>query len=49
MRLIIQRVSKAKVEVDGEEVSEIGKGLFVLVGIASSDSPADAAYLYVCL
>ena len=47
MRLIIQRVTNAKVEVDGEVVSEIGRGLFILVGITHGDTEADAEYLYV--
>jgi len=47
MRLIIQRVTDAKVEVEGKVVSEIGRGLFVLVGITTGDTPADAEYLYV--
>jgi D-Tyr-tRNAtyr deacylase len=47
MRIIIQRVANAKVEVDGELVSQIGKGLFVLVGITTGDTVADAEYLYV--
>lgn len=46
MRLIIQRVTSAKVEVDGEVVSEIGRGLFVLVGITTGDTATDAEYLY---
>ena len=49
MRLIIQRVTSAKVEVDGEVVSEIGRGLFILVGISVGDTPADAEYLYAHL
>lgn len=32
MRLVIQRAAQASVTVDGELVSEIGKGLFILVG-----------------
>ncbi len=45
MRLVVQRVSRACVEVDGEIVGEIGQGLAVLVGIAKGDSTKDADYL----
>lgn len=42
MRLVIQRVSKARVSVQNEVVSEIGIGLFVLVGIGVNDSQKEA-------
>jgi len=45
MRAVIQRVSRASVEVDGELTGEIGKGLLVLLGVAQDDSDADADYL----
>jgi len=45
MRLLIQRVTRASVSVDGRLEAEIGPGLLVLVGIASTDSPAQADYL----
>jgi D-tyrosyl-tRNA(Tyr) deacylase len=38
----VQRVSRAAVRVDGAEVSAIGPGLLVLLGITHSDSDADA-------
>lgn len=38
MKLVIQRVEKATVSVRNEWFSEIGKGLFVLVGIGEGDS-----------
>ena len=38
MKLVIQRVTRASVTVDGEVVGKIGKGFLVLVGIASSDT-----------
>ncbi|KDQ16842.1 hypothetical protein BOTBODRAFT_30742 [Botryobasidium botryosum FD-172 SS1] len=41
MRAIIQRVSSASVTVDNEVISQIGKGLMVLVGIGKDDTPAD--------
>ena len=37
MKIIIQRVNKAKVEVDSKIVGEIGKGLFVLIGVGRDD------------
>ena len=40
MRVILQRVLHASVEVDGERVSEIGRGYLLLVGVGRGD-PAD--------
>ena len=45
MRIVIQRVRQAHVEVDGEITGLIGTGLLVLLGIAKSDSEKDADYL----
>jgi len=45
MRAVIQRVSKASVEVSDEVVGEIGAGFLVLLGVARDDSNADADYL----
>jgi|SRR5690606_19232597 len=45
MRAVIQRVSKAGVEVDGQVVSKIGSGLMVLLGIESTDDQADILWL----
>ena len=42
MRALVQRVSRASVCVDGEEVSAIGPGLLVLLGIAEGDGPEQA-------
>jgi len=39
---LLQRVSSAKVEVDGEIVGEIERGLMVLVGVERGDSEAQA-------
>lgn len=44
MRIVIQRVRSAKVEVDQQTVGEIGAGLLLLVGICPSDSEADLAW-----
>lgn len=45
MRSIIQRVSRAKVTVEGEIVGEIGNGILVLLGVSREDSEKDADYL----
>ena len=45
MRAVIQRVSEARVTVDGEEAGRIGHGLTVLLGIAANDTKTDADYL----
>lgn len=45
MRLIIQRVSKASVKVEGKIVGEIDKGLFVLVGVKKGDQNKEAEAL----
>ncbi|KAL5577630.1 hypothetical protein UlMin_019329 [Ulmus minor] len=44
MRVIVQRVTSASVEVQGRKVSEIGPGLLVLVGLHDPDSDSDAIY-----
>jgi D-aminoacyl-tRNA deacylase len=45
MRAVVQRVSRAKVTVDGHVTGEIGHGLLVLLGVGVKDSEADADYL----
>lgn len=45
MRIIIQRVKRASVEIDGALVNEIGMGLLVLVGIEIEDEQEDVSYL----
>jgi D-tyrosyl-tRNA(Tyr) deacylase len=45
MRAVIQRVSRARVTVQGEVTGEIGAGLLVLLGVGEGDSEADAEYL----
>jgi D-aminoacyl-tRNA deacylase len=45
MRVVIQKVSEAKVTVNGELVSSIGKGLLVLLGIEDADTEEDIGWL----
>ena len=45
MKALLQRVTQASVIVDGEKVSQIGRGLVALVGVAQGDSERDARYL----
>ncbi|XP_021971544.2 D-aminoacyl-tRNA deacylase isoform X2 [Helianthus annuus] len=45
MKVVVQRVASASVEVEGRTVSAIGPGLLVLVGIHDLDSHSDADYI----
>ena len=45
MRAVIQRVKRAKVVVNNETVSEIGKGMLVLLGIGKGDNEKDFEYI----
>ncbi len=45
MRSVVQRVSYARVSVDGEKISEIGHGLMALLGVEVGDTQKDAVYL----
>jgi D-aminoacyl-tRNA deacylase len=45
MRALLQRVSQARVVVDGSVVGEIGAGLLILLGVAKPDTSDDAAFL----
>lgn len=45
MRAVVQRVSRASVEVGGDTISKIGHGYVVLLGIARDDNDADADFI----
>lgn len=45
MRIVIQRVKRASVTIDGELFSEIGQGLMVLVGVREDDTAQDVPWL----
>jgi len=45
MRAVIQRVSQAKVAVDGSVVGAIGPGLLILLGVGRGDDSVDVDYL----
>jgi len=42
MRALVQRVSQAAVDVEGERVSQIGSGLLVLLGVSVDDGEEEA-------
>jgi D-tyrosyl-tRNA(Tyr) deacylase len=45
MRAVVQRVSRAKVTVEGKVSGEIAKGLLVLLGVAQADAEADVEWM----
>ncbi len=45
MRIVLQRVKNARVDVAGDTVGSIGAGLVVFVGVTQTDTIADADYL----
>lgn len=45
MRAVIQRVSEARVEVEGTIVGQIGPGLLVYLGVGREDTEADAQFM----
>ena len=45
MRVVVQRVAQASVEVEGRMASEIGKGLLVFLGIELEDTQEDADWI----
>lgn len=45
MRAVVQRVDFAKVSVDDQEISSIGRGVLILLGVEKGDGREDADYL----
>lgn len=45
MKAVLQRVTHAKVTIDGKVSGEIGTGFLVLLGVAPEDTPKEALYL----
>ena len=45
MRIVIQRVTKASVTINGNLKSAIGKGYLILLGVADNDTQEDANWL----
>lgn len=45
MRMVVQRVARASVSVEGREVARIARGLCVLLGVGQGDVEADADWL----
>lgn len=45
MRAVVQRVSEARVRIDGAVVGEISQGFLVLLGVGQGDGAGEAAYM----
>ena len=45
MRLLIQRILKGAVTVDGKIVGKVGKGIHILLGVTHTDTEADIEYM----
>ena len=45
MRLVLQRVKEARVDVDGKTVGSISNGFLILLGVATTDTRKDVEYL----
>lgn len=45
MKAVIQRVSQAQVEIEGQLIGKIGTGFMILLGIHTEDTSEDVAYL----
>lgn len=45
MRIVLQRVAEARVEVDGQVTGAIGRGFLLLLAVGAGDSEKDADYL----
>lgn len=45
MRLVVQRVRRGRVTIDGRTVAEIGRGVVILVGVGRADTETEARWL----
>lgn len=45
MKAVLQRVTHASVDVDGERIGEIGQGLLILLGVVEGDTDADLSLM----
>lgn len=45
MKIVLQRVREARVDVDGKTVGRVGRGVCLLVGVEKGDGEADAEFL----
>ncbi|NQV17577.1 MAG: D-tyrosyl-tRNA(Tyr) deacylase [Armatimonadetes bacterium] len=45
MKLVIQRVDSAKVEVESKLISKIGKGFLILIGVSATDDGSEIEWL----
>lgn len=45
MRALLQRVTRASVTVEGERISEIGRGFLILLGVTQEDTAEEGAFL----
>jgi D-tyrosyl-tRNA(Tyr) deacylase len=45
MKVVLQRVKEARVDIDGKTVGRIGRGVCLLVGVEKGDGEADAEFL----
>lgn len=45
MKVLLQRVRRAAVDVEGARVAEVGRGLLVLLGVENGDCESDADYM----
>ncbi|OHB67993.1 MAG: D-tyrosyl-tRNA(Tyr) deacylase [Planctomycetes bacterium RBG_13_62_9] len=45
MRAVVQRVSEARVEVDGTIIGHVGRGLLVYLGVGRDDAEADVQFM----
>ena len=46
MRAVVQRVKRAQVDIDGQTVGEIGRGLVILLGVGHDDAEAEVERLW---